>query len=107
MIPINRTNTGYTPPRPNVTASTLAPLSGARGNMGQLQSSLAYQQAGMEGKRQMEQNVDMGRPVGVRDVARYEQDLEQQKMREAAALRVGQGMPQLAQAKKNFETNVF
>jgi hypothetical protein len=108
MINIGSPKSAYTPPRPNVTASTLAPLSGARGNMSQLQSSLAYQQAGREGKERMEQNLGAGRPVDVFDVGRYEKDLEERKKLMETTNKKPRVDPSfLSKAKSNFETNVY
>jgi hypothetical protein len=105
MINIGSPKPAYTPPRPNVTASTLAPLSGA---MGQLKSSLGYQQSTREGKERMEKNLEAGRNVLIGDVGRYEKKLEEMKKLVANANK-GSGVDSsfLAGAKKNFETNVY
>ena len=114
MINIGRPTT-VPGPRLNVTQSTLDPLGKTAGAMGQLKNSLAYQQAGIEGKERMENNLGAGRPVDVFDVGRYERDRERMRAVAAASRgstvgatpRFDSGPSFLANAKKNFETNVY
>ena len=98
-------------PRPTVvstTQSTLDPLGKTAGVMGQLKNDLGYRQAGREGKERMERNVGAGRPIDVFDVGRYERDREMmKKLMENANKGSGVDQSFLANAKKNFETNVY
>lgn len=110
MINIGRPTT-VPGPRPTVvstTQSTLDPLGKTAGAMSQLKNSLGYRQAGIEGKERMESNVGAGRPVDVYDVGRYERDLEKKRqLMENANKGSGVDSSFLANAKKNFETNVY
>ena len=77
--------------------------------LNQLRNSIGYKQAGVEGKRRMEQNVGAGRPPGVVDVARYERELEEAKKKSAEVPQTWKGpmldnpkMSQLGSAMSNF-----
>ena len=110
MINIGRPTT-VPGPRPNVTQSTLAPLGSEIGGLGQLKKSLGYQQSDREGQERMVKNLEAGRPVDVFDVGRYERDREMMKkymeMMSPKSEKQGVDSSSLANAKKNFETNVY